>query len=229
MAGPASGGERDCAENGVTEKTAVVNGEETGTPPRRATVKPLSPQRYRVQFTIGQESYDQLRQLQALLRREVAEGGVGLVFERALNVLHGQVTKAKLGRVSRAPRLTAKQMAGTSGGRAMTAPASGRPVDIRRAADDRARSRHIRNDVRRAVWWRDRAQCAFVSASGHRCTERSFLELHHIQPYALQGPAVAANISLRCRRHNQYEAELVFGADVGQRRNGRGPAAKRHE
>ena len=41
--------------------------------------------------------------------------------------------------------------------------------------------------------------------------ERSFLELHHIQPYAMDGPATASNISLRCRRHNQYEAELVFG------------------
>jgi len=59
-----------------------------------------------------------------------------------------------------------------------------------------------------------------VADGGHRCTERSFLELHHIQPHALDGPAIASNISLRCRRHNQYEAELVFGAGVGSRRTG---------
>jgi hypothetical protein len=46
-----------------------------------------------------------------------------------------------------------------------------------------------------------------VADSGHRCTERTFLELHHIQPYALKGPATIGNISLRCRRHNQYEAD----------------------
>jgi hypothetical protein len=58
---------------------------------------------------------------------------------------------------------------------------------------------------------RDGGQCAFVSGDGHRCTERTFLEFHHILPYAKGGPATVENISLRCRRHNQYEAELVFG------------------
>jgi hypothetical protein len=27
----------------------------------------------------------------------------------------------------------------------------------------------------------------------------------------MQGPPTVANISLRCSRHNQYEAELIFG------------------
>jgi hypothetical protein len=58
---------------------------------------------------------------------------------------------------------------------------------------------------------RDAGQCAFVSSTGRRCTERTFLEYHHIEPYALQGPATVANISLRCWRHNQYEAVRIFG------------------
>jgi hypothetical protein len=65
--------------------------------------------------------------------------------------------------------------------------------------------------VKREVWRRDGGQCAFVARDGHRCTERAFLEFHHLQAHALGGPATADNISLRCRRHNQYEAELVFG------------------
>jgi 5-methylcytosine-specific restriction endonuclease McrA len=65
--------------------------------------------------------------------------------------------------------------------------------------------------VKREVWRRDGGQCAFVSTTGRRCTERTFLEFHHVQPYAKQGPATVANISLRCRRHNQYEAQLIFG------------------
>ena len=44
-----------------------------------------------------------------------------------------------------------------------------------------------------------------------RCHERAYLEFHHIHPDALDGPATFENISLRCRRHNQYEALLVFG------------------
>ena len=75
----------------------------------------------------------------------------------------------------------------------------------------KAPSRHIPNAVKRAVWFRDRAQCAFVADTGHRCTERSFLELHHVHPHALDGPATVGNISLRCRRHNRHEAEMVFG------------------
>ena len=57
----------------------------------------------------------------------------------------------------------------------------------------------------------DSGHCAFVAKDGRRCTERAFLEFHHIRPYALGGPTTVENISLRCRRHNQYEAELVFG------------------
>jgi len=79
---------------------------------------------------------------------------------------------------------------------------------IRPGADN---SRNIPPEVQRAVCQRDGDQCAFVSKDGHRCTERTFLEFHHILPYALGGQATIENISLRCRRHNQYEAELVFG------------------
>ncbi|HEY8367958.1 MAG TPA: hypothetical protein VIM86_01445, partial [Thermodesulfobacteriota bacterium] len=44
-----------------------------------------------------------------------------------------------------------------------------------------------------------------------RCTERGFLEFHHVRPYAVGGAATVANIELRCRAHNGYEAERVFG------------------
>jgi hypothetical protein len=80
------------------------------------------------------------------------------------------------------------------------------------ARSSTAPSRHVPREVKRAVWERDAGQCAFVSPTGRRCTERTFLEFHHIQPYAMQGPATVANISVRCWRHNQYEAELIFGA-----------------
>ena len=46
---------------------------------------------------------------------------------------------------------------------------------------------------------------------GGRCRERRYLEWHHRQPFGYQGPATVDNISLRCRAHNVYESELVFG------------------
>jgi hypothetical protein len=55
------------------------------------------------------------------------------------------------------------------------------------------RSRHIPAAVRREVCKRDGGQCAFLGRDG-RCTERGFLEFHHVTPYALDGPTTAENL-----------------------------------
>src|SRR4030095_13040343 len=148
------------------------------TPPaRRAIVEPTSPGRYRVQFTVGKETHEKLRRLQTLLRREIPDGDPGAIFDRAVAVLLEKVEKAKLGAISR--------------------PRSG--PSIRRGTDAPARrpSRHIPSEVKRAVSKRDADQCAFVAPGGRRCTQRAFLEFHHIQPFAKQGQATVENISLR--------------------------------
>jgi HNH endonuclease len=166
------------------------------TPPptaRRPIIETTSPERYRVQFTIGKESHDKLRRLQALLRREIPDGDPGAIFDRALTLLLEKVEKAKLG-----------------------ATAKPRSRSIRPGADRELRtpilpSRDVPRDVQRAASQRDGGQCGFVFKDGRRCAERTFLEFHHIVPYARGGLATVENISLRCRRHNQYEAQLVFG------------------
>ena len=167
----------------------------------RAIVEPLSPQRYRVQFTIGEESQQRLRQLQSLLRREIPTGDAGAIFERALALLLEKVEKKKLGAPKRRARADRDD--------------GSKPNDetrIRSGTDIHSRS--IPDAVRRTVWSRDGGQCAFVSETGRRCSERTFLEFHHIHPYALNGPTSVGNISLRCRGHNAYESELVFGPRV---------------
>jgi hypothetical protein len=40
------------------------------------------------------------------------------------------------------------------------------------------------------------------------------VEFHHVVPFAAGGAPDASNIELRCRAHNLYEAELVFGPDA---------------
>jgi hypothetical protein len=202
----------------------------------RPILQALAPGRYRVQFTIGQEGYDKLRRLQALLRREVPNGDCGVIFERFVEVLLDKVERDKLGK-RRNAKSGARVRRSKEMGRSTETSASRRayenrirfgtdrtdPRDTPIGLEDRkaqlerqkAPSRYIPNAIKRAVWFRDRAQCAFAADSGHRCSERSFLRLHHIHPYALNGPATVDNLSLRCPRHNQYEAELVFG-----RRNG---------
>ncbi len=175
----------------------------------RPIVRASAPQRYRVQFTIGQETHDKLRRLQALVRRENPSGDVAMIFEQAVELMLEKVERAKIGAKTRRSRT---QSAGTA--------RHAYEKRIRFRTDDpgeggekgsRPPSRHIPNAVKRAVWHRDGAQCAFVSEGGRRCTERAFLELHHVQPYALGGPPSLGNIALRCRRHNSYEAAVVFG------------------
>jgi hypothetical protein len=151
-------------------------------PPPRPVIAPLTPERYRVQFTVSAETHDKLRRAQNLLCREIPSGDPAAIFERALDLLLQDVEKKKLAAATRP-----------------------RPP---RATEDG--SRDIPPHVVRAVWKRDRGQCAFIGRSG-RCTARRFLEWHHVQPFGHQGPATVDNISLRCRAHNVYESELVFG------------------
>jgi hypothetical protein len=81
------------------------------------------------------------------------------------------------------------------------------------AQSPNANSRYIPTRVRAAVWKRDRARCTFVSGIGHRCTATKDLEFDHVVPFALGGVTSAGNLRLRCRAHNQYAAECVFGRE----------------
>ena len=153
-----------------------------GSEPSRPTVVPVAPERYAVHMTIDKETRDDLRVVQDLVRRTIPDGDPGRIFARALKLLRAELER--------------KVFSATT-----------RPRDARPA---KRGSRDIPADVQRAIWARDGGQCAFVGRRG-RCSERSFLEFHHRHPHAFDGEATADNIALRCRAHNQYEAELVFG------------------
>ena len=53
-------------------------------PPRIAVVQPLSPGRYKVQFTASAELRDKLERLSALMRSEVPDGDLAAIIERAV-------------------------------------------------------------------------------------------------------------------------------------------------
>ena len=72
--------------------------------------------------------------------------------------------------------------------------------------------RYIPAHVKRGVWERDQGQCTFVGDTGQRCESRKFLEYDHVDPVARGGQATVQGLRLRCRGHNQLEAERTFGA-----------------
>jgi hypothetical protein len=141
---------------------------------------------YTIQITLSADALGMLRRAQEVLRHVVPDGNPGTIVERSLTVLLEQVDRKKLG-----------------------------STKLRRQAQRTTRrSRHVPLHIRRDVWKRDGGQCAFVGDQGRRCVERGFLEFHHLVPYALGGKAVVENLELRCRAHNQHEAEIVFGPRV---------------
>jgi hypothetical protein len=145
---------------------------------------PDSAVRYALQVTIDRDTHDKLRYAQALLSHALPSGDVAQVLDRALDALIGQLEKRKAG--------------------AATSPAKPPQASARR--------RHVPAPVRRAVWERDGGRCSFVGENGHRCEARRLLEFDHVDPVARGGRATVAGVRLRCRTHNQLEAERAFGA-----------------
>jgi hypothetical protein len=162
-----------------------------GLPPpgarRSVDVTALSPDRYRVQVTIGGDTLEKLRLAKDLLRHALPSGDEAAILDRALTALLADLTQKKFAATEK-PR-----------------PAGGATPG----------SRHVPAEVKRTVWLRDLGRCAFVGTTGRRCVERAFLEFHHVMPYALGGEATVANIQLRCRSHNAYEARQYFGNGNG--------------
>ncbi len=156
------------------------------TPVLQPSVAPLSPERFALQVTIGQGTHDKLRYAQALLGHAVPSGDVAAVLDRALDELIGALERRKFAaRSQSAPRRHTQAPAG----------------------------RYVPAHVRRTVWQRDGGQCTFVSDAGHRCPARTRLEFDHVLEVARGGQATVDGMRIRCRSHNEYEAERTFGTE----------------
>ena len=151
----------------------------------RADVRPLAPERFKVQFTIGGETHRKLRAVQDLMRHVLPNGDIAQIFDRAVTLLLRDVERQKLASTEQPRHGTVATSTG----------------------------RHVPAAVRRQVWARDQGQCAFVGRVG-RCSERGFLEFHHLTPFADGGPTTVDNLELRCRAHNNHEAREWFGVPV---------------
>ena len=75
-----------------------------------------------------------------------------------------------------------------------------------------SRSRHIPARIRRAVFKRDGLACTdHDPITGRRCGSQFALELDHRIPFAKGGLHSAENLTARCRAHNQWAAQQIFG------------------
>ena len=152
---------------------------------RPSMIRPSAADRFELTFEIRDVTYEKLLRAKDLLSHTIPDGDIGEIIDRALTSLIRELERTKYA-------------------------ATDRP---RRTREPQPRSRHVAASVRRAVWRRDGGRCAFVGPHG-RCTATAFLEFHHIVPFAAGGASTVENIELRCRAHNQREAELYFRSQL---------------
>jgi hypothetical protein len=169
-------------------------------PTHGSAVSPLAPESYKIEFTGDAETVYIIRQLQELLSHQVPNGDLAVIIKDALLERLKQVKRERHGKGKR-PRPRPK----------VSEPVAGEPSE----------SRYIPLEIKNAVWERDQGHCAFVARNGRQCSERRWIEFHHVVPFAWGGESTVENIELRCRTHNAYEGELIFGKAL--RRGGAKP------
>jgi hypothetical protein len=155
-------------------------------------VVPLSPAKYRVQFTASAELRDKLERLRALMRSSVPDGDLAKIIEEAVT--------------EKLERLESKRFAKTKA-----------PRKSLEETDTSPSSRYIPAAVKRAVRKRDQARCSYVDKGGRRCTERHRLEFHHRKPFGRGGDHSVENVQLLCKVHNAHLAERDYGKEVIER------------
>jgi len=111
-------------------------------------VTPLSPDRYKLQLTIGGETLEKLRLAKDMLGHAIPSGDEAAILDRALTALLVELAKMKFSDTTK-PRPSRGTRAG--------------------ARDPSAR-------VKRGVWLRDLGRCAFIGTNARRCNERRFID-----------------------------------------------------
>ena len=160
---------------------------------RRHSVEPLTPETYKLTLPIDGALLEKVKQAQDLMRHRVGDGDLVAIFEAALDVLIETVKKERFG-VGRTPR---------------KAPATAPTIESSEPAAPA--TRHIPDPVKRAVYERDGGRCTWVSPDGRRCTATGCLEFDHLDGFAITGVHSVERVALRCRAHNQFAAEKLYG------------------
>ena len=152
-----------------------------------AKVEPTSRETYSIRFATSAETKKLLDRAKDLLGHG-KQADVGQILEMGLMALVENLEKKKFAKTDRPRKSKTKKE-----------PAPG--------------DRYIEAWVRRAVAQKDGHRCTYVSKNGRRCPCTFGLEYDHIIPVALGGKSTVDNLRLRCRAHNVYAAEQVFGRD----------------
>ena len=186
-------------------ETTESEGSEAPAPARVAagTLGQLAePERFKVQFTASEEYVRLVEEAKALLSHAAPRVTLDDVHLRAMRAFVEALRKRKYGSKEPSNRVG---LASDSSGSADEG-----------GVNEQPRGRYIPRGIRRAVAERDGHRCAYVDASGRRCSETRRLEFHHVVPFALSPSHDPSNLTLRCAAHNALAAEEDFGRQLIQ-------------
>jgi 5-methylcytosine-specific restriction endonuclease McrA len=88
----------------------------------------------------------------------------------------------------------------------------------KKAVIDNKRSRHIPKALQDKIFTRDKGRCTYRGTNGVRCNSTWNLHIDHRKPYAMGGDHSVSNLRLLCAKHNQLEAERIYGNAFMERR-----------
>jgi hypothetical protein len=152
-----------------------------------------------VQFTASRELRDKLQEAQDLMRHQLPNGDLAVIVDRAVTLLIGELKKARFG-LGRKPR------------------AKTRP--------QKAGSRHVPDEIKRAVYERDGGQCTFVDDRGRRCPEKGRLQIDHVEGFARNLSHSIDGCRLLCSGHNHHAAEKLYGKEFMKRKRAEAKRAR---
>jgi hypothetical protein len=184
------------------ELASTLVGDRDVTPARPAVppqLAPLAPDRHSLRLSFSQGTRDKLEYARALLSHRIPSGDLEAVLDRVLDLAIPQLERGKFA-------------------------ATDRPRPRREKCGNR---RAIPAAVRREVWERDQGRCTFTGDGAHRCGARTRVEFDHLEPVARGGQGTVANVTLRCRTHNQLAAERTLGAGFMEHKREQARAAAR--
>jgi 5-methylcytosine-specific restriction endonuclease McrA len=180
---------------------------------------PLSPGRYKVQFTADAALKQQLELARDLLRHTIPSGDLGAIMKRAVNLLVEDLMKRRFGAGARKnPASERPSKTEPTHDRAQIAPAANPPrADRSPPRPDtpqqprKQASPGITRATRLAVAERDGLRCTWCGPDGTRCSARAWLELDHKVCRGFGGDSSVENLRLLCRAHNLRAAEHAYG------------------
>jgi 5-methylcytosine-specific restriction endonuclease McrA len=164
-------------------------------PPR--SIEPARPEVYNVRFSMSQAMKEKLERMAEVLGIHNPEKNLATILEKLLEIgLEEKDPQRKLARRRRREARKAESMDSPH-----------RPAD-----GSGFRSRHIPAVIRERVLERAGYRCEHSSGIGVRCSQRTGLNIDHVQPYALEGEHDEKNLRALCSAHNSWHAKRVFGA-----------------